>query len=90
MTPFTLRPLDEQSLVVSVHHADGTHVGYLKRIGAVWKFKAIGTTAAGEVVPGGGPLTLRHNVAFTSLEPALVQAGLCAPGGEDAGPPSID
>ena len=86
MTPFILRPLDDLSLVVSVHQANGAHVGYLKRIGAVWKFKAIGTTAAGEVVPGGGPLTLRHNVAFTSLAPALVQAGLCPPSGEDAGP----
>lgn len=34
---------------------------HLVNIGAVWKFKAIGYDAAGNVIPGGGPLTDRHN-----------------------------
>lgn len=50
--------------VYSVHLPDGLHVGNLKRIGAIWKFKAIGYDDAGNVVPGGGPLTDRHNTEF--------------------------
>lgn len=45
----------------SVLLPNGSHVGNLKRIGSNWKFKAIGYDAAGDVVPGGGPLTDRHN-----------------------------
>ena len=47
--------------VCSVLDAQGLHVGNLKRIGGLWKFKAVGYTPAGEVVPGGGPLTAAHN-----------------------------
>ncbi len=50
--------------VFSVHLADGNHVGNLKRIGAVWKFKAVGYEADGAVVPGGGPFTAQHNMSF--------------------------
>ena len=42
----------------------GLHVGNLKQIGSVWKFKSIGYDASGQVIPGGGPLTDRHNTAF--------------------------
>ncbi len=47
----------------------GEHVGNLKRIGRpgtedVWKFKAIGHDAEGRVIPGGGPLTDRHDTVF--------------------------
>lgn len=49
--------------VCSVVDAQGLHVGYLKRIGALWKFKAVGYTPEGELVPGGGPLTAAHNRA---------------------------
>jgi hypothetical protein len=52
--------------VLSVHLSDGSHVGNLKRIGPIWKFKAIGYEADGSVVPGGGPLTHRHNTEFTA------------------------
>jgi hypothetical protein len=52
--------------VHSVHLPDGSHVGNLKRVGTVWKFKAIGYDAAGCVIPGGGPLTDWHNTAFAA------------------------
>ncbi|QDL52995.1 hypothetical protein [Rhodoferax aquaticus] len=60
MTEVALQEVN--SLVFSVHLASGEHVGNLKKIGQVWKFKAIGVDAHGAVLPGGGPLTLSHNV----------------------------
>lgn len=72
--PLTLKKLNEQ--VVSVHLDSGELVGQLKLIGGVWKFKAVGYTAEGHVVPGGGPLTERHNMTFATLEGAAVNAGL--------------
>lgn len=74
MAALTLRPVNPD--VVSVHTADGLHVGNLKRIGAAWKFKAIGYDAAGQLVPGGGPLTDRHNTAFAAPDAAEVNAKL--------------
>lgn len=65
-----LRPINTQ--VLSVHAADGTHVGNLKRVGVVWKFKAIGYDPDGSVVPGGGPLTERHNVWLDHPDAALL------------------
>lgn len=62
MTALTLREVNAN--VQSVHLADGTHVGNLKRVGAVWKFKAIGYDTDGSVIPGGGPLTDKHNTEF--------------------------
>ena len=62
--------------VHSVHLPDGSHVGNLKRIGSVWKFKAIGYDAAGNLIPGGGPLTDRHNIAFSAPDAAEVSAKL--------------
>ena len=46
----------------------GLHVGNLKLIAGAWKFKAIGHDQAGQVVPGGGPLTDRHNTVFATLD----------------------
>ena len=74
--PLSLRPVNEG--VFAVLDAAGQHVGYLKRIGAVWKFKAVGSTARGETVPGGGPLTERHNMVFERPDAAEVSAGLLA------------
>jgi hypothetical protein len=34
----------------------------------VWKFKAIGYDTQGDVIPGGGPLTERHNTTFADLD----------------------
>ena len=50
----------------------GLHVGNLKRIGGAWKFKAIGYDASGSVIPGGGPLTDRHNTRFAALDEAEI------------------
>ena len=50
----------------------GLHVGNLKLIAGVWKFKAIGYDASGQVVPGGGPLTDKHNAVFTTLDEASI------------------
>ena len=74
--PLTLQPVDAN--VYSVHLADGTHVGNLKRVGAVWKFKAVGYDSAGSVEPGGGPLTNQHNMVFAQPDAAEVSARLLA------------
>ncbi len=74
VTPVVFKKLNDQ--VVSVHLDSGELVGNLKLIAGVWKFKAIGCTAEGLVVPGGGPLTDRHNMTFAVLDEALVSSGL--------------
>ncbi len=51
-------------------------VGNLKRIGAVWKFKAVGFTPQGQSVPGGGPLTAWHNTVFERPDAAELGARL--------------
>ncbi len=55
---------------------EGLHVGNLKLIGGVWKFKAIGFDASGQLIPGGGPLTDMHNTTFAALDEAQVNAVL--------------
>lgn len=79
-TPFpgALTVLPANTNVYSVHLADGTHVGNLKRVATVWKFKALGYDAAGAVEPGGGPLTHRHNMVFAQPDAAEVSARLLA------------
>lgn len=72
--PLSLRPLNEG--VFAVLDAAEQHVGNLKRIGAVWKFKAVGSTEHGETVPGGGPLTERHNTVFARPDAVEVSATL--------------
>jgi len=62
--------------VHSVHQSDGTHVGNLKRVGDIWKFKAVGYETDGAVVPGGGPFTERHNTALNEPDAALLTAKL--------------
>ena len=71
-----LKPVNAN--VHSVHLADGAHVGNLKRVGAVWKFKAVGYDQAGAVEPGGGPLTNQHNMVFAQPDAAEVSARLLA------------
>ena len=61
-----------------MHTPDGLHAGKLKRTGAVWKFKAIGYDAAGNVIPGGGPFTDRHNTVFAAPDAVAVSATLVA------------
>ena len=69
----TLQPINDG--VVAVLLASGEPVGHLKRIGGVWKFKAMGSEGA-DLVPGGGPLTKRHNCTFATLDVAQIEAGL--------------
>ena len=77
--PLTLRPVNAN--VVSVHLPDGEHVGNLKRVGAEWKFKAVGYDAAGAVEPGGVPLTNQHNMVFAQPDAAEVRAAAGKPRG---------
>ena len=74
--PLSLHPVNEG--VYAVLDAAGQPVGNLKRIGAVWRFKAVGSTAQGETIPGGGPLTERHNAVFERPDAAEVSAVLLA------------
>ena len=74
MNSLTLHRVNDQ--VVRVLDRQGECVGNLKLIGQVWKFKALGQDADGQVVPGGGPLTGRHNMAFAVLDEAAVSAAL--------------
>lgn len=75
MTNLHFKPVNDQ--VVSVCLSAGEHIGFLKRIGAVWKFKAIGYDS-GHLVPGGGPFTHRHNLTFAALDEAVITAALNA------------
>ena len=72
--PLQLLPIN--ATAVAVHTADGAHVGSLKLVGGVWKFKAMGYDAAGRMEPGHGPLTEQHNMAFATLDAAEVSARL--------------
>ena len=74
MRPLSLRAVNTN--VFSVHLPDGTHLGNLKRIGSIWKFKAVGYEADGAVVPGGGPLTDRHNTEFDTPDAVQINASL--------------
>lgn len=73
MTTFHFKPINAQ--VVGVYLPTGELVGNLKHIGNVWKFKAIGVEA-GHLVPGGGPLTHRHNQMFAEWDEAAICAAL--------------
>ena len=68
MPTLTLEPIS--SRICRVLDAQGRHVGQLKHIGGLWKFKAIGYDESGACIPGGGPLTGRHNAVFERLDPA--------------------
>ncbi len=50
MTALTLTRVNAD--VHSVHLPDGSHIGNLKRIGTVWKFKAVGYDNTGNIIPG--------------------------------------
>ena len=74
MNKLTLNRLNNH--VYLVLSDQGEHVGNLKLINGVWKFKAIGYEQNGDVIPGGGPLTDRHNTTFAALDEALISASL--------------
>ena len=58
----------------ALHNAEGLHVGNFKWIKGQWKFKAVGYGPAGQVMPGDGPLTDRHNTCLAHLDEAWIQA----------------
>ena len=64
----------ENDKVWRVLTALDAHVGNLKLINGVWKFKAIGYDDTGAVLPGGGPLTERHNTILAVLSDEAVNA----------------
>ena len=74
MLPLTLSKVNDGTYRLLSNH--GEHVGNLKLIQARWKFKAIGYGVQGEVIPGGGPLTGRHNISFDKLDVAIISAAL--------------
>jgi len=74
LNKLTLSKLNE--LVYRVLVDQGNHVGNLKFINGVWKFKAIGYDQNDDVIPGGGPLTDRHNTTFFALDEAVICAKL--------------
>lgn len=76
MKKFTTSRLND--LVYRVLTEQGEHVGNLKLIQSVWKFKAIGYDPQGDVIPGGGPLTHRHNASFFHLDETEINARLNA------------
>lgn len=60
--------------VTALHDPAGQHVGHFKWINGQWKFKAIGYGPAGQVLPGGGALTDRHNTCFAQLDETTIRA----------------
>ena len=74
MNKLTLSRLNDRVYRVLVDQ--DAHVGNLKLINGIWKFKAIGYEQNGDVIPGGGPLTEPHNTAFDTLDEALISAKL--------------
>ena len=84
--PLQLLPVN--AAMASVHTADGAHVGSLKLVGGVWKFKAMGYGADGGMEPGHGPLTEQHNMAFAAPDAAEVSARLLGALAGESGPGS--
>jgi hypothetical protein len=74
MSPWALSRTDDS--VYRLLDAQARHVGNIKRIGGQWKLKAIGYDELGRVIPGGGPLTERHNTLFASLDSAEIDRQL--------------
>jgi hypothetical protein len=60
--------------VCALYDDAGLHVGQFKWIQGQWKFKAIGYGPHDQVVPGGGPLSERHNMTFAQLDESEIRA----------------
>ncbi len=74
MSPISLESVNDG--IYRVLDAQAQHVGNLKHIGGQWKFKAVGYTENGALIPGGGPLTAQHNQVFERPDASEVDAGL--------------
>ena len=72
MTTQLLKPLSEG--VCALHDPTGLHVGNFKWVSGQWKFKAVGYGHDGQVMPGHGPLTDRHNTRVDRLDEATIRA----------------
>ena len=72
MRKLTLSKINDR--VYRILADQGEHVGNLKFINGTWKFKAIGYDKDGNVIPGAGPLTDRHNTTISALDEALINA----------------
>ena len=66
MSAWTVDPINAS--VARLLDSRGLHVGNLKLINGLWKFKAIGYDVDGSVIPGGGPMTDRHNTVLARLD----------------------
>lgn len=73
----TLTPFNAN--VYTVRTAQSEHVGNLKRVGTIWKFKAIGYDETGALIPGGGPLTEFHNTVLPVPDTLALNAALYRP-----------
>ena len=60
--------------IYALHNPAGLHVGNFKWVGGHWKFKAVGYGPDGQVMPGHGPLTERHNTRFDQLDEAIIRS----------------
>ena len=60
--------------VYALNDPAGLHLGNFKWIQGQWKFKAVGYGPSGQLMPGGGPLTDRHNTVLAQLDEALIRA----------------
>ena len=67
-----LKPLSDG--VCALYDPSGLHVGNFKWVNGQWKFKAVGYGPSGQVMPGHGPLTDRHNTSFAQLDEATIRA----------------
>ena len=66
MSAWTVDPVNAS--VARLLDSRGLHVGNLKLINGLWKFKAIGYDVDGSVIPGGGPMTDQHNTVLARLD----------------------
>jgi hypothetical protein len=74
--PLKLCPINDGAQFVIT--AQGVVMGQIKRINGTWKFKALWLDEDGDWVPGGGPLTDRHNATLDSTKAQDWQARLLA------------
>jgi len=70
MSAWTVDPINAS--VARLLDSRGLHVGNLKLINGLWKFKAIGYDVDGSVIPGGGPMTDQHNTVLARLDASSV------------------
>ncbi len=70
-----LQLLPVNALVYRVMDRAHGHIGNLKFANGAWKFKAIGYEPAGNLIPGGGIYTHKHNTIVDMPDAAeLAQA----------------